>query len=153
MQIPYKLNPFRQNLGWDRLPQILKKVGYRSEEHFLFSDKYQAASLLSFYSSGQKRAYFFNLSGSRKNQFSYWPQMSQQERGKAGYFVVLENVKENDLGWFEKHYQEKLSPYFESIQFVGGFSLFEAYGVPVKYAIIFKGNHYLGKPAPETSKY
>lgn len=151
--IPYRVNPFRQSLGWNKLEHILNKEGYRSERDFLFSDKYQGASLLSFYSPRQKRAYFFNLGQARKNQFSYWPQMEEKEVGNDGYFFVFENTKASSLPWYETHYLEKLSPYFEHVEFKGAEPLFTANGVPVKYALIFKGINYNGKSPAVTEKY
>ena len=83
--IPFKFNPFKHNLGWEKLRSELEQVGYKPNDHFLFSDKYQMSSILSFYSRGQKRAYFMNLGGVRKNQFSYWPSMSQEQREKPAF--------------------------------------------------------------------
>jgi len=151
--LPYGLNPFRQLVGWNKLPEILNQIGYDPKNEFLFGDKYQAASLLSFYSPEKKRAYFFNISDTRKNQFSYWPQMEQKEKGKNGYFLVLENTKENTLEWYRVHYQRRLSPYFKRVEYVGAYPLFYVEGKPVKYALIFKGFDYLGTFPAFTEKY
>lgn len=145
--IPYKANPFRQNMGWKNLPKTLQAAGFQNE--FLFSDKYQTVSLLSFY---EKEAYFFNLSNQRKNQFSYLPQMSL-EKGKNGYFVIAENVQEDNLQWYQEHYHKLLLPYFEQVEFKGNYPLFFANGQAVKYAIIFKGIGYNGQMPPEIQKY
>ncbi|NGX60571.1 MAG: hypothetical protein K940chlam9_00032 [Chlamydiae bacterium] len=149
--IPYKLNPFRQTLGWENLQKGLSEAGYNPETDFLFGDKYQTASLLSFYSPQQKRAYYFNISQSRKTQFSYWPQMEQEEVGKDGYFVVLENTTQEKLPRYENRYLKALTPYFEKVSFVEAFPLFTANDTPVKYALIFYAQNYSGK-APTTPK-
>lgn len=150
---PYKANPFRQNMGWDKIPTALEEVGYRPNEHFLLGDKYQSASLLSFYSAEQNRAYYFNLNNQRKNQFSYWPGMEEKEVGKSGFFIVLENADERDLPWFQTHYEDLLSPYFEHIHYAGAFPLFTANNQPVKWAIIFRVENYNGKSPINSEKY
>lgn len=145
--IPYKMNPFRHNLGWENLASILKEAGYRSEEDFLFGDKYQMTSILSFYGPNQKRAYFFNLLGIRKNQFSFWPSMAQEQKGKTGFFVLAENmphlqVKSNERIAF---YQEALMRYFKEVYFLEVRPLFNSYGTMGKGALIFKCIDYLGE--------
>jgi 4-amino-4-deoxy-L-arabinose transferase-like glycosyltransferase len=148
--LSYKLNPFRQSVGWDRLASALIQTGYNPENDFLFADKYQNVSLLSFYAPGQKRAYYFNISHSRKTQFSYWPQMQEKEGGKTGFFVVLENISSPDAtAWYINHYTKRLHPYFEKIVYKGAYPLFSVGEVPVKYALIFECDHYLGQAPPE----
>jgi hypothetical protein len=154
MNIPYKMNPFRHSMGWEELSKALESVHYDPKSHFLAGDKYQTASLLSFYSPGQKRAYFFNVSNTRKNQFSYWPQMEEKEKGRSGFFVVIENTEKGDLSWYESHYRERLAPYFEKVGYEGAFPLFSASGRPVKYAMLFRTVHYSGeKPSPQYVEY
>ncbi|MFT4552775.1 MAG: hypothetical protein ACI9S8_001402 [Chlamydiales bacterium] len=144
--IPYKANAFRHSLGWDTLESELQAAGYQSEEHFLFSDKYQMSSILSFYSEGQKRAYFLNLHGNRKNQFSFWPGMKEEQMGKTGFFVLAENEPhfEKNLDYQLSHYQEQLSPYFHKLEYLGSKSLFQANGSSAKGIIIFKCIGYNG---------
>lgn len=152
-QIPYKANPFRQNLGWDRIATILFQAGYHPDEHFLFADKYQTTSLLSFYGPAQQRAYFFNLGQQRKNQFLYWPGMQEYEVGQTGIFVVFENVNEQDLPWFETHYTERLSPYFSHVEYLGSYPLFTANGKSVKFALLFRVENYNGRIPKTLEKY
>jgi hypothetical protein len=148
--IPWKINPFKHNLGWDRLKESLTEFDPTSE--FLFADKYQNTSILSFYNPSQSQAYFFNILGSRKNQFSYWP---GPEAGKKGYFVVVENGKDLDekMKGLEEEYIQRLAPYFETILPPRRVSLFQAYGVSVKEALIFPCENYLGKLPPNPEKY
>lgn len=146
LPIPYRLNPFRQSMGWTNLTTALRRAGYQPRDQFLFGDKYQTASLLSFYGPGQKRAYFFNISQTRKNQFSYWPQMEEKERGRTGYFAVLENTDASSLSWYETHYKERLAPYFDEVHYAGAYPLFSMQGTPVKYALIFKCSNFSGEP-------
>lgn len=146
--LAYQANPFRQNMGWNHLPKALSEAGYKDE--FLFSDKYQTTSLLSFYT--QRQAYFFNLQGQRKNQFSYWPQM-REEKGQSGYFVIAENTNESSLPWYRDHYIQQLGPYFENVQYRGAYPLFSVNGKGVKYAIIFACNGYHGNMPDEVNKY
>jgi len=153
LPVPYKLNPFRQSMGWENLTKVLEEAGYNPEKDFLFGDKYQTASLLSFYSPSQKRAYYFNISQTRKNQFSYWPQMEMEQVGKTGYFVVLENTQQESLNWYEKHYVERLGPFFEHVEYRGAYPLYFAAGTPVKYALIFECKDYLGEAPVTEAKY
>lgn len=144
--IPYKFNPFRHQVGWNRLQENLKDAGYDPKEHFLFSDKYQTTSVLSFYSAGQKRAYFLNLQGIRKNQFSYWPSMTDEQLGKTGFFVLTENSPhlEKHLSSDVKDYEKLLSKYFKEVHFVGLYPLFTSYGAVSKGALIFKCTSFNG---------
>jgi len=148
MDIPWRYNPFRQNLGWGVLGKTLTEQGYNPQQDFLLSDKYQMTSLLSFYAPGQKRAYFLNLLGSRLNQFSFWPSVAEEQKNKTGYFVVAENradlTKEIEL------YKSTLAHYFQKVEFLGVHPLYYAQGKAVKNALIFKGINYNGQ-LPETS--
>lgn len=146
LPLPYKMSPFRQNLGWKELKPALAQAGYQPQD-FLFSDKYQMTSLLSFYVS--QKAYFFNVGGARKNQFSYWKQMNESEKGKTGYFVIAENMKEEGASWYREHYTKVLAPYFQHVEYQGIYPL-----VPgAKYALIFRGVGYLGALPPEKDKW
>lgn len=143
---------FRQAVGWDHVASALQQAGYNPETDFLMGDKYQAASILSFYGPAQKRAYFFNISHTRKNQFSYWPQMQEQEVGKTGYFVVLEKTNEQALSWYKEHYLEHL-PYFKHVSYAGAYPLYFKKGVPVKYALVFKCEEYSGEAPTNPDVY
>jgi hypothetical protein len=151
--LPYKTNPFRQNMGWQHLPVALQHVGYQPEKDFLFGDKYQTASLLSYYAPERKQAYFFNLNFQRKNQFSYWPGMSEKEKNNNGFFAVIENTTLQSTSWYENNYLEKLKPYFASVHYQGAFPLFFANGVGVKYVMIFKCQRYNGLTPKEPDLY
>lgn len=143
-QIPYKWNPFRHNLGWDRLAFKLDQLGYESGHNFLFGDKYQTSSILSFYNSGQKRAYFLNLHGIRLNQFSFWPGMEEEQVGMTGYFVLPENSPTfSDIE--RKKYLGLLQDYFKEVELVAIEPLFFSYERPVKSAMIFRCRGYNGK--------
>lgn len=137
---PYRLNPFKHNLGWAHLQQALAQHGYQPDKHFLFSDKYQMASILSFYGEGQQRAYFLNLSGMRKNQFSYWPTMQQEREGQTGYFVLAENSPYLQRDWQAKlhFYQSELKHYFEHVEFLEMAPLVYEGPTVVKAAFIFR---------------
>lgn len=154
-QIPFKINSFKHNLGWETLKRQLSDAGYNENEHFLFGDKYQTSSILSFYSPGQKRAYFLNLHGIRNNQFSYWASMAEEQLGKTGYFVLTENQphldknSQNDILFYKKVLQE----YFSEVQFLGIKPLFYSYGQVAKGALIFKCTNYNGKEPPPSELY
>ncbi len=113
----WKLNPLKHNFGWPELSLALEDYGYHADQDFLFSDKYQTSSLLSFYSPQQKRAYFLNLQGIRNNQFCYWPSMVDQQLGKNGYFIWVENAPHLAKNWQEQRafYLQALQPYFKNV--------------------------------------
>lgn len=140
----YQFNPFKHNLGWVDLRHALEKQGYDPNQHFLFSDKYQTTSILSFYGPGQKRAYFFNLRGIRRNQFSYWPSLQKERARQAGYFVWIENAPYLEHRWQLEYsfYQRELQRYFEKVDFLGLSPLvYEDLSI-VKAALIFRCQNY-----------
>jgi 4-amino-4-deoxy-L-arabinose transferase-like glycosyltransferase len=145
--LPYAINPFRHNVGWHSLGQELKKAGYDPSQHFLFGDKYQTSSILSFYAEGKKRAYFLNIGHVRKNQFTFWPSMAEEQRGRTGYFVLTENVptltRQRDT--LAASYQRKLSDYFDQVEFLGLRPLFLSNGQIAKGALIFRCVGYNGR--------
>ena len=153
--IPYSLNAFHHNLGWNRLENALLHAGYDPNLHFLFGDKYQTASILSFYGPKQNRAYFLNLQGVRLNQFSFWPGMAEEQLGKDGFFIVIEQMPRLE----EKVAQQKtlslrlLQPYFRQVEFVEMAPLFEAYGTAVKVALLFRCVEYNGLQPPHSNLY
>ncbi len=136
----YRINPLKHNLGWNELKAALTAQGYNPEQDFLVSDKYQLSSILSFYSHAQKRAYFLNLEGHRKNQFSYWPGLHEREQDHSGYFVWVENAPHLQKKWEEKQsfYQRELEKYFENVKFLGLFPLIYADNQMTKGALFFK---------------
>lgn len=155
LPVPYKWSPFRHNLGWKELPAALVRAGYDPQSDFLFGDKYQMTSILSFYSPEQKRAYFFNLLGTRKNQFSYWPSMSDERVGKTGFFVVVENGPNLDkkLDQQSAFYNLALKNYFEKVELVAIEPLFMVGNTVEKAALIYKGTDFNGKKPAENQLY
>ncbi len=143
---PFRAVPFRQNLGGEELSPALVRAGYHFNEDFLFSDTYQTTSLLSFYGPEQKRAYFFNLRGARRNQFHYWPHLFQEQMGHTGYFVRLETSPHMEkLGEpEEKVIQQQLSPFFEKVELVERYPLVTWKGHVVKTAWIYRCVGYQG---------
>lgn len=153
--IPFKWNPFKHNLGWENLGSTLENVDFDPSKDFLFSDKYQMASELSFYGPQQKRAYFLNLHGIRNNQFRYWPTMAEEQIGKNGFFVLAENTPhlEKNLLELMLFYQEKLQKYFKKVELLGISSLFNSYGVMAKGALIYKCTDYNGLEPEDSLLY
>lgn len=152
LPIPYKYNPFKHNMGWHQLAPALKEAGYDPSQHFLFSDKYQTTSILSFYGPEQKRAYFLNLQNTRLNQFSFWPDIAEEQAGKSGFFVVVENApKLSEMN--PDTFEEQLQPYFKHAQFIGMYPLYQCGSKTCKAAYIFKADDYSGKLVPQSKKY
>ena len=143
--------PFKSGMGWQQLSIGMKQAGYNPKEHFLFSDRYQMTSVLSFYTEGQNRAFFLNLHRLRKNQFSYWPGMDKEVVGKDGYFV-MEIGGHNALQKAERQYgkmKKILSQYFRGISS-------HPIVIPLssmKVALVIRCEGYNGKLPPETDKF
>lgn len=153
--IPYKFNPFRHTVGWNHLAPVLTEAGYDPTSHFLFSDKYQTTSILSFYSPKQKRAYFLNLLGIRNNQFSFWPSLQDEQVGSTGFFVVIENVPylTQNQQKIETDYLKLLKTYFKEVDYIGIKPLFKVGDRLGKGAFIFKCQEYNGKIPPDSPLY
>lgn len=147
VDIPYKWNMFRHNLGWNQLSKALARAGYDPKRDFLFGDKYQTSSILSFYGPEQNRAYFFNIHGIRKNQFSFWPGMDAEQKGKTGFYVLFENQPQLDLNRDKiiESSQKLLEPYFANVRFKGEFPLFLSNDQVAKAVFIFLCEDYNGK--------
>ena len=122
------------------LAPILLKHGYDPNEHFIFSDKYQTTSILSFYGPGQKRAYFLNLQGMRHNQFSYWPSLQDERLGQTGFFVWIENLPylKPDVEAKRHFYEIKLKNYFEKVEFLELAPLLSKGSILEKGVLIFR---------------
>ncbi len=148
--IPFKINGFRQSLGWNLLTAHLSE-----NQGFTFSDNYQMASILSFYSANQKRAYLLNLNDARNNQFSYWPSMEDECVGKNGLFVVEDHGKNpvKDLEKRFKMYESVLSQYFDQIIFLKIIPLFSSNGQVVKAALLIHCETYNGKMPQKSKQY
>lgn len=145
-KIPFKLNPFRQCMGWDNLEYALKAMDYDQEKDFLFSDKYQMVSILSFYNPDKERAYFIYLDGGQSNQFDFWSQMRDLEVHKDGYFVITEIVSDPRKMIMDQYeyYKSLLWPYFEDVSLGGAFVLYRCYKEPAKCALVLKCYNYNG---------
>jgi hypothetical protein len=141
--LAYRFNPLKHNLGWPILTQVLTKHGYDPNNHFLFSDKYQTTSILSFYGPDQRRAYFLNLNRVRHNQFSYWPSLQEERQGQMGYFVWIENMPQLKRDWRAKKdfYQIELQRYFEKVEFLEFAPLVYEGPITAKAALIFRCQH------------
>ncbi len=135
------MSPYKHNLGWDQLGQVLEKIGYDPEGQFLFADSYQTTALLSFYAPGQKQAYFFNLKGIRNNQYSLWPSMADKEKHKEGLYVLIHNGNVNP-----DEIVKSLSNYFGGVLLKGDYPLYHN-----KRALVIQAFSFNGK-TPESSK-
>lgn len=141
--LPYKMSPYKNNLGWNQLTRVLEQAGYDPEGQFLFADSYQTTALLSFYAPGQKQAYFFNLKGIRNNQYSLWPSMADREKHKEGLFVVIHNGNVNS-----DEVIKSLSPYFGGVLIKGEYALYHS-----KQALVVQAFSYNGREPATTELY
>jgi hypothetical protein len=96
---------------WRTIAMRLFNEGYNPSRHFLFSDRYQTASLLSFYGPVQQQAYVLPLKPRRTNQFDYWPPMDEQLAGRTGFFVGdYRSVEERE------QVATELKKYFQTVE-------------------------------------
>ena len=150
LEIPYQGNIFRHNIGWENLSEVLTKAGYNPATDNLISDKYQTVSVLSFYGPQQHRAYFFNLMGIRRNQFSYWPGIDPAKRKekllrRRGKLTTSRKRRPC------RGVPRQLQPFFGSVKYLGMYPLFSAYGTTGKGALIFECLDFTGA-YPEESQ-
>lgn len=151
--IPCGANPFKHNLGWRELEKEIRSASYEPDQDFLFSRRYQTTSLLSFYNEGHERAYFMNLDGVRRNQFSYWPDMRVDEIGKNGFFIEIEQARDLMDPSKGKAIMGDLKKYFREVSFVGRKPLLVCNGKLVKAALIFHCIDYNGLVPTEPDKF
>lgn len=140
----------KYNLGWTELGQALRDEGYVPEKQFLAGDTYQTTAILSFYAPEQKRAYFLNIHNLRKNQFSYWPGLEEEQLGKNGLFVIVErfsSVEKSEALIAET--EITLTPFFDQVNFLEKHPLIIWRGEPIKHAYIFSCTGHNGK-LPDT---
>jgi Dolichyl-phosphate-mannose-protein mannosyltransferase len=153
--IPHQWNPLKHNQGWPALSKVLSRHGYDEKKHYLVSDKYQTTSLLSFYAQGQNRAYFLNLQNMRKNQFSYWPSVYTEQKGRTGYFVWVENSPRLMQDYPEKmiFYQRELEKLFEKVEFLELAPLLQQGTNVVKGALLFRCENCVREEVESIPKY
>ncbi len=152
--IPYKINPFRHNIGWESLQEALASVKYNPEEEFLLTGSYQMTAIMSFYGQDRIPAYFFNLFGTRNNHYSLQPGPDKEDKRKNGIFIMAEN--EPHLQQHKKNiptYLRKLALHFDKVEYMGSFPLFKAYGKTCKAALLFKGTGYKGTLPDKTDRF
>jgi len=143
----YRQNPLKTALGWQSIPAILNSVGYDPSTQFLFSDRYQWTSILSFYAPKKTKAYFFNIHGLRKNQFDYWLPAQNAWKGKNGWFVAF--VEARDGVWATENAKNALAPYFKKVVALSPKPL----DGTSRCAIILYGIDYNGTTPKTTSHY
>jgi 4-amino-4-deoxy-L-arabinose transferase-like glycosyltransferase len=154
--LPQKNSPLKHLVGWPNLKEALLNAGYRSECDALLADSYQMTSLLSFYApksaempKGQS-AYFLNLQGARRNQFSYWPSFAESQAAKSPgsdtYFVYAENAPLYQMEREKRRadYQSLLSRSFTEVSCVLEQPLYIANGQEAKTALIFRCRGFTG---------
>ncbi|NGX57644.1 MAG: Undecaprenyl phosphate-alpha-4-amino-4-deoxy-L-arabinose arabinosyl transferase [Chlamydiae bacterium] len=146
-----KLNRLNECMGWNHIAAGLEDVDYDPDKQFLVSDTYQMSSLLSFYAPGQKRAYFLNLEGRRKNQFSYWPSLADERLGQSGFFVAYVEIPMKETT--EERYQTALEPYFKNVRYLGMAPLLYAYGELRKVMLIYYCEDYNGSSPEDANIY
>lgn len=149
--LPWRMNPFKQNMGWNILAEKLNQIGYDPNTEFLVSDTYQVTSELSFYAPGQHIAYFLNLDERRNNQFVYWPSLNEKELGKTGYFVYTVHPPHFGKEWKNKllFFQDTLPHYFEKVTFISQVPLLSN----EQGALIFRCESPINSPIQKSHKY
>jgi len=88
--IPQKLDPSARLRGWKELGREVSAVRDEIEKEgnfFIFSDSYQAASELAFYTEGHPVTYCVNL-GRRMNQYDLWPDFNSLIHSNAIFVTI-----------------------------------------------------------------
>lgn len=143
--IPYRYNLFKEAMGWDSLQELLKAM---PPHDFLFASNYQMASILSFYSPEQTRAYLLNFEKRRLSHFAFLPSLKEEQLGKNGLLVYLADKPFSEERLVSK-LRSQLSDYFSEVIFIGNYPLFVSQGKVVKWALVFQGISYNGhEPDP-----
>ena len=153
--VPYRINPFRQALGWDNLKSGLMQIGYDPASQFLFSDSNAVTAILSYYAPEKKRAYFLNIQETLPNQFSFWPGMHDEQLQRSGYFVGIEEGLEcMDKAYLtQKKTNQILQNYFDSVTPTAIFiPLLDYRGKVMKVAYFIYCDGYNGKIPPTASR-
>jgi 4-amino-4-deoxy-L-arabinose transferase-like glycosyltransferase len=142
------MNPWKHTLGWDRLEKGLLHVGFDPQKHFLISDHYHQASLLSFYSPGKTQSYFLDFDPSKKPLFSQWETFGDKEKEKAGFFVTIvsgQDALEKALG-VQEEMKKVLEEYFQDVAAtLVLIPLDETDGKTSKVAVVIRVEGYNGK--------
>ncbi|NQU45070.1 glycosyltransferase family 39 protein [bacterium] len=92
---PHKLDPTWRLQGWDDLGEAvghLRDSMPRPDNTFIFTDEYQEAALLAFYTEGNPRTYNVNY-GRRMNQYDLWPGPEERPVGSDAVFVTEKDKK------------------------------------------------------------
>lgn len=146
----WSVNPFRHNLGWDRLVP----PSFDPTTQFLLADKYQITSELSFYNTHKEKAFFLNITGARNNQFTYWDGL-EEKKGQEALFFVVEQAPylEEKLEKIRKEYPERLAPYFASVEVPEYIPLVMAGVTPLKMAVCFRCHRYNGEKPLKTGRW
>lgn len=147
--LPWKLNPLQQNLGWTAMNDWLAE---NQKEAFIFSDKYQWTSELSFYNPHKEQAYFLNLLGTRKNHFSY---QTAPKEGGDGLFIFVEKAPRlsDKFAAIDPFYRTELQKYCEFVAEPEEVPLVIVNGETVKAAFCYRCKKYNGKRPDEPEKY
>ncbi len=147
-EIPYRKNPFKNTLGWRHIGEVLEKKGFDPQKDYLVADSYQNASLLSFYSPSQTRAYFLNFKGRRLNQFSFWSPLKDDPRRQGFFFTQEETHKIKDQSRWRGNDQRLLVPYFGQVETLEPDLL-----GPARQALLIRLRDYNGKKPKASGLY
>lgn len=148
--LPWKISPFRHNVGLENLSKWLEK----HPEAVLIADKYQTVSQVNFYNPLQREAYFLNLQGARKNQFSFWP-ISKEDYNKPFYFIFIDGEPKlaEKVVTAKEFYLKTLPDYFQEVGKPVEVMLFEVEQKPVKKALIFPVRGFQGVYPLDPERY
>lgn len=110
--LPSKMLPTKKLAGWHELGAGVDKVladykksaGENAPQPFIFTDSYEIASEIAFYSKERPRVYNANLDGRRMNQYDIWDGWHELTGQNA--LIVLK----------EERNQEAASKYFSSVK-------------------------------------
>ena len=147
-------SPLKSGLGNKRISSCFSRTGYRPGKDFLFASRYQDVSQLWFYGPEQKKVYFLNLHHLRKNQFCYWPGMSEECVGRDGFFVAfVVRSHARSLAARARRYIKELAPYFLRVDQPKIFYLEGSEESSLRAMVVIHAHHYRGTVPQSVDKY
>lgn len=155
---PYKLNFFRQASAYKKVLDHLESLGFDPQKDLILSAKYQSIAALDYwydlkYKTGTPRVlYWFNLHNSRQNHFSSYT-LPKLKKNQRAYFLSIEHQDINTLKASQASITESLRLYFDKVQVLGTFPLFEAQNKVVKSVLIIELEGDSGERPKESDRY
>lgn len=124
--LPVKLDPTARLKGWNDLGEEVRGIYSEMRKEgpvFVFSDSYQIASELAFYTGGHPVTYCVNL-GRRMNQYDLWPDFGNLIHSN-GIFVTIGDTELNPrVREAFRRYEKRILKVYDKGRLLREFSIF-----------------------------